>query len=279
MKHLKSLGLLLILLPKFLCSESPFTEELKIPVETGYETSFAWSRDSSKVAIGTHDKIYIIDSSTGDVVKTIPVSGFNLDIDWSPDDKKLVISHTDEVTVHYPSDLFIIDLTDGTAENVTHSKPYTYCRAPKWSPDGRFIVFTFEKRDTILHEDIDELEHVFTEEVATLNLETGNINSVTTGCCPEWSKDHHKLVLRSSYNSIETSSIDYVEDSQELLPDTKSLITGEQSLWLLYGINEISPQKMRQLFCDEECLSPDGEKIIIKISTSLDHFGFVLRKK
>jgi hypothetical protein len=146
-------------------------------------------------------------------------------------------------------------------------------------PNGRFIVFTFEKRDTIQHEDSDELEHVYTEEVATLNHETGEINTLATGCCPEWSKDHHKLLIRSRYGSGESYSIEYVEESQELLPETKSLITGEQSIWLLYDINEISPQKMRQLSCDEECLSPDGEKLIIKISTSLDHFGFVLKKK
>ena len=278
MKWLKSLGILLILLPEFLCLESSFSEELKLPIQTGHETAIAWSRDSSKVAIGAYNNIYIIDGSSGEVLQAILVSGFNLEIDWSPDGKKLAVSHTDEVTVHYPADIFIIDLTDGTAENVTQSKPYTYCRAPKWSPDGSFIVFTFEKRDTILHEDSDELEHVFTEEVATLNLETGDFNTLGTGCCPEWSKDRRKLVIRCRYDCVETYSIDYVEESQELFPDTKTLLTTEQRQWLQGSINA-TPQKLRQFSCDEECLSPDGAKLVIKISTSLDHFSFVLKKE
>lgn len=260
-------------------SANAFSEEIILPIDAGYETSFAWRKDSSEIAIGTKGVIYIVDASTGDLVKKIETPGYTFDIDWSPDGKKLAIHHTDEVTVHYPSDIFIVDLTDGTAENVTHAQPYTYYRTPKWSPDGRFIVFTFETRDTIQHEGSDEFEHVYAEEVATLNPDTGEINTLGAGCCPEWSKDHHKLVVHTSYSSSEPYSIDYAEDSQELLTDTKSLITTEQLLWLLYGINEISPQKLRQLLCDEECLSPDGEKLVIKISTSLDHFGFVLRKK
>jgi WD40 repeat protein len=261
-----------------LYSANSFSEEIKLPIDAGHETSFAWSKDSSEIAIGTEDVIYIVDASSGDLVKKIEAPGFTFDIDWSPDGKKLAIHHTDEVTVHYPSDIFIIDLTDGAAENVTHAQPYTYCRTPRWSPDGRFIVFTFERRDTVHHEESDELEHIFTEEVATLNLETGQINTLGAGCCPEWSKDHHKLVVRASYSSIEPYSIDYDEDSQELLPNTKSLITSEQRVWLLYGINERFPQKIRQVLCEEECLSPDGEKLIIKISTSVDHSGFILKK-
>jgi Tol biopolymer transport system component len=262
-----------------LYSANSFSEEIKLPIDAGHETSFAWSKDSSEIAIGTENVIYIVDASSGDLVKKIEAPGFTFDIDWSPDGKKLAIHHTDEVTVHYPSDIFIIDLTDGAVENITHTQPYTYCQAPKWSPDGRFIVYTFEKRDTIQHEDSDELEHVFTEEVATLNPETGEINILATGCCPEWSKDHHKLLIHSRYGSGESYSIEYVEEAQELLPDTKSLITTEQLQWLRYGINEISPLEMRQLSCDEECLSPDGEKLILKIQTSVDHFGFSLKKK
>jgi len=224
MKHLKSLGLLLILLSEVLYSESSFTEELKLPIETGYETSVAWSSDSSKVAIGCYQRIYIVDASNGQIAKKIQAPGFILSIDWSPDGKKLAVSQKDEVTVHYPTDVWVVNVNDETMEKVTDSdiqfrelRP-THYRTPIWSPDGSFLVITVEKNDVIRQEGSDDLEHLITHNVVKLNLET---------------------------RSIET-------------------------------IGELPLHK----FCSEdECLSPDGERSIIKISTSLDHFSFILKKK
>lgn len=232
MERLKNfLGILLILLPKFLFSESSFSEELKLPIETGYETAVAWSRDSSKVAIGAHNKIYIIDGSTGEVVKTIPVSGFIFYVDWSPDGKKLAVVRKDEVTVHYPTDIWIVNVNDETMEKLTNSgvefirendqietARFTHYRNPRWSADGHSLIISVEAVDSIFFKDSDQWNQKITLDTVKLNLETRDFEPISR------------------------------------LP-----------------LQKISPT--------DQYLSPDGEKLITKIATSLDHYGFILKKQ
>ncbi len=284
-----------------LYSASSYSEEITLPIDSSYNSAVAWSPDSSKIAVGAHGAIFIIDASSGEITKTIARERFAkgakgpgdiFDIDWSPDGRKLAVCRMDVPTVHYPEDIWIIELNDETVEKITNSELYktvaeddhsvtlrsVYYESPKWSPDGLFLVLTVETRDRIEYKDDGDSGGGITVMVATLNVETKDINTVTARCCPEWSKDRRKLIVSESHSSGPDYAVDYDEASQRLLPDTETLITPEQRQWLLDVDNE-NLNKNPNISSEDQYLSPDGEKLIIKISTSQDHYGFVLKKQ
>jgi dipeptidyl aminopeptidase/acylaminoacyl peptidase len=289
--------ILKILVLVILCffTQSTKLEAETISLESGYESAIAWSPDSLEIAIGTQKGIFIIKASNAEIAKSfgreqLIGSGFITDIDWSPDGKRLVFSYKEEITIHYPSDIGIISRDGETAKKITNSTLYSiiaedsksttvrsvHYRTPKWTPDGCCILLTVETIDRTDYEESTQSDEQITLVVTRLDPETGNMETLSTGCCPEWSKDRHKLLIGPDYNTPPSYAIDYDEGSHKLLPDTKTHVSQYQQQSLLDSAN-VNSKKIPGLSLYDQYLSPDGKKLIIKMSKPDGRYEFILK--
>ncbi len=221
-------------------------EELKL-----LTPRLTWSPDGKKIALaaksGATDAILIVDVEEGDVTRLT----FDLDaiysVDWSwQGDKLAFVGNTLE-----RSDIYVYDLTSKQLINLTQD---IFSDAdPAWSPDGKYIYFSSDRRDKLGREDVDmatfdySQQDLYRVEIATKNIERltdwpeSDENSVT--CSP----DGKKILFVSDKNGI-NNIYEMVLATRSVRPITNSLS----------GVYQLS-------------LSRDGSKLAF---SSLHHAGF-----
>jgi WD40 repeat protein len=236
-------------------AHSQMTGMQTILLEGPPETSIAWSHDSLEIAIGTDQGIFFINATTGKITDRFTYDEFGYDrspqyilsIDWSPDGTKLAIVGKPEVTVHYPTDVWIIDRNDRTAKRVTNSTLYSiiaedeevsivrsiYYNSAKWTSDGLTILLGIETVDQ------------FFSKINDGSINTQYINTICT-LDPETEE---------------------MKDYQGVLPLTKTSMTPEQVQSLLSYPDNLY----------ESYFSPNGRKVVLKTPQPGDNYGFILK--
>lgn len=109
------------------------------------ESSGTWSPDGQYFAFSVYvdgdNAIEVVKSDSGDQWKMLkPLrDGMINNPAWSPDGRTIAFSGT----VGGISDIYTVDVTDGSVRQLTHDKYGDF--QPDWSPDGTTIVFTSDR--------------------------------------------------------------------------------------------------------------------------------------
>jgi dipeptidyl aminopeptidase/acylaminoacyl peptidase len=87
-------------------------------------------------------RLTLVDVATAELRQLSPADTYVYEFDWSPDSKQLAITsaHGNGDDNWYIAALSTIDATSGTMRNV-QPKPGMQIANPRWSPDGKTIIF------------------------------------------------------------------------------------------------------------------------------------------
>ncbi|MEZ2355012.1 prolyl oligopeptidase family serine peptidase [Caballeronia sp. RCC_10] len=89
--------------------------------------------------------LFTVEVATGKT-KQLTTGPFEVDsADWSPDCQRMAYTRTREGRLAHRSDLWLIDRTGDNARRVTEK--IATCSYPRWSPDGRYVLFTGTLQD------------------------------------------------------------------------------------------------------------------------------------
>jgi hypothetical protein len=134
-----------------------------------------------------------------------------------------------------------------------------------------FTVETIEKIYSKTNNDV--VDANIMNVIATFDPKTEELKEQLPGTYPRWSKDGKKLFFAAGYdNPYPQWTIDYDESSQSMIIGTKTLLTYEQGQDII-GLSK----KLPEFPWDDQFLSPDETKIIIKISRDSQSFLFYLK--
>jgi hypothetical protein len=152
-----------------------------------------WSPDGSQLAVSGHTAdaskpaIFVLDATTGQILRTIQPSGVqpSSGISWSPDGRRLAFDATGPGGSVQGAGIYLIDPDGGDMSvAVTWQCPSSnvcLARTPEWSPDGRFLAFTASTRS----QGSDGSEG----QLRVLDMQTREVRVLTKGyldCCPSW---------------------------------------------------------------------------------------------
>jgi hypothetical protein len=193
----------------------------------------SWRPDSRQFVVGgVHAGkavLAILDVADGDVVREIevPQVGEILNPTWSPDGNAIAFS----ATVGGDADLFIYDLTSGSAKRIT-TDLYADLQ-PAWSPDGDSIAFVTDRFTTNA-----ELLRAGDYRLAVLDVASGRISPISTfergkNINPQWTPDSRSLFFVSDQNGI--SNIYRVNVQSGALAQVTNIDSG------ISGITGLSP--------------------------------------
>lgn len=153
----------------------------------------AWSPDGHKVAFassrgGQHFDIYLMDADGGGVKRLTNGPWSSAWPSWSPDGKKILF--TAQVGKKPQQQIFVVDVRDGTKQQLTHSESATFFAGgadPAWSPDGKNIAFISDRSGQGFR-------------VYVMGADGGNVKAVSTSSSnhfgfmyPAWSPDGKKI--------------------------------------------------------------------------------------
>ncbi len=187
-----------------------------------------WSRDK-KLIYNSAGLLYSFDLQTGEIspVNTGTCRNCNNDHVFSPDQRMLGVSCSPQDS--YESQIFIVDLSDGSARQVT-AKPYSFLHG--WSPDGRMLSYCALGRQG---------------------------NGIGGDICiiPAKGGEERRLTDGEGYN-----------DGPEFSPDGKyiwfnSTRSGRMQIWRMRS-DGTNPQQMTDTPYNDwfAHVSPDGEKVV-----------------
>ena len=129
--------------------------------------------DGSEIVIGARQTQEILITDAGQNMRSIArlENKFPLEVVWSPDGERIVVSTTPSIEIFHPTDLYIISVGSGEVTTVTQDEYQIF--TPNWSPDGRYLLYTITRGRTSSN-----LPY------ATLwiyNIESGEITKLTPG--------------------------------------------------------------------------------------------------
>jgi Tol biopolymer transport system component len=110
-------------------------------LDSGGGNAPAWSPDGRTIAFTSdragHDSIYLMDAAGGHVRRLTLDDNHDDNAAWAPDGRRLTYA----ATLNGTNDIFMIDADGGHPRNLTNS-PNRDDIVPRWSPDGRVIIFS-----------------------------------------------------------------------------------------------------------------------------------------
>jgi len=143
-----------------------FGDRISRVSEGGINRLGAWSKDgrllafSSNVENGVDFFIYVYDVESGELKKVVELDGDNVPWRWI-DDRRILVVH---YNTNLDSDVYLVDLSSGSARNLTKHSGEAIHSHPVYLGEGRIALIT--NRDS---------EFVG---IATLDLEHGQLNYV-----------------------------------------------------------------------------------------------------
>ena len=160
-------------------------------------SSGSWAPDNRRLALASVQKgrgaIVIFDTSTGDVLQSIPLDeqGEVFQPSWSPDGNAIVFVGQ----VGGFTDLFLHSLPDGTTRRLTRDAFADL--QPSWSPDGSELLFVTDRYTSQL----DTLTFG-PMSLAVMAVSSGQITSIPTAgpglaASPQWSRDGRSILFIS----------------------------------------------------------------------------------
>ena len=101
-----------------------------------------WSPDGSEIVIGLRltQEILITDGGQNSRSLTTMENKFPIEVVWSPDGERIVVTTSPSLEVFHPTDLYIVSVETGEVTTVTQNEYQIF--TPNWSPDGRFLLYT-----------------------------------------------------------------------------------------------------------------------------------------
>ncbi len=154
----------------------------------------AWSPDGKQIAFayqyGTKSDIVLINADASGFKRITNSSDLNLSPSWSPDGKRLAYSSAvwDENQKKYINyDIFTINADGTNPIKLTTSLADDY--SPTWSPDGKMIAFTSERRGNA---------HIFVVNLSTNFAKQVTFNSKSMENHPAWSPDGKSIAFDSN---------------------------------------------------------------------------------
>lgn len=163
-----------------------------------HDRNAVWSPDGKYIAfvsdMSGEDAIYLADPKGESEPKKL-TDGYGVymyDLVWSPDSKKILFADRSQ-------NLYCVNVSNGKKDLIDHSGAWEF-RNYKWTPDSRFIVYSFPKKR-------------FSAEIKAHNVETGTKTQLTNGWYGvgsfDFSPDGKYMYLVSSrdfnpiYNNLE----------------------------------------------------------------------------
>ena len=181
------------------------------PVEEEYEAiDFAWSPDGKKIAFlkketglgGVPEMLVINADGSGEAVQLIPRTGYAFGgLNWSPNGENIsYISSAGEYTgPRLSSNLWVIT-ADGTKQTQLTKGIFVAGGFPRWSPDGKWIVFSGLQR----YEEPEPLYCLWLISADGSELRRLTRDSVFDHLYPHWSPDGTQIIFQKAEQGIWT---------------------------------------------------------------------------
>lgn len=168
-----------------------------------FQTSIAWSPDGDRLALiaqsAGHDRLYVVDSRSGRVLKSflLPCDALSYPA-WSPVADSVIVSGLKNGR----SDLYLVDVKSGSIDRLTNDAWDE--KETAWTPDGRSIAFASDRLAPVVLQAEPYAKGygrygIFAMDLATRSV-TKLIDTAGEDHNPAWSPDGRKLAFLSDRN-------------------------------------------------------------------------------